>query len=376
MYAAKEISSSITAESFDATTVCYIADTTSGNITINLESAAVRAGQSYVIKHSSGANTLTVQPSNGELIDGSGSWTSAGPGDSLNVVSDSSGWLEIGTGAGGADTANALEDSVYGTTLTLTSYNSDQTLTPSDGVLNLFNSDGNEYLLMGRSNSYQGPSNENLMTFYKNDGTDVWQWTADVGHLIDGNEAAQFEITSALDHTGGDDIIRQMFRMSGNVGDIPGTNPAWFIQAEKIDTIDETAEIIALAKDTTGGPAIRMNVYSTDTNSPQGNFKISCDLFNAGVGALECTLLYDIQDVAGNSFEMFLEETGTFACNQIGAHDDTGGVTGVTAFTNATDTPTTDPGWTSSSTVDMNAPDGYIKAYVGAQAVTIPYWNT
>lgn len=40
------------------------------------------------------------------------------------------------------------------------------------------------------------------------------------------------------------------------------------------------------------------------------------------------------------------------------------------------DTPTTDPGWASSSTVNMNAPDGYLRAYVGAQAVVIPYWNT
>lgn len=58
------------------------------------------------------------------------------------------------------------------------------------------------------------------------------------------------------------------------------------------------------------------------------------------------------------------------------ADADTSGIASTTSITGVTDTPTTDPGWTSSSTVDMNAPDGYIKAYVGTQAVVIPYWNT
>jgi len=45
-------------------------------------------------------------------------------------------------------------------------------------------------------------------------------------------------------------------------------------------------------------------------------------------------------------------------------------------FTGSTEAPTVDPGWRTSSSVDMTAPNGYIKAYVGAQAVSIPYWNT
>lgn len=55
---------------------------------------------------------------------------------------------------------------------------------------------------------------------------------------------------------------------------------------------------------------------------------------------------------------------------------DTGGVPSSNTITGVTDTPTTDPGWSTSSTTDMNAPDGYIKAYVGTQAVVIPFWNT
>ena len=57
-------------------------------------------------------------------------------------------------------------------------------------------------------------------------------------------------------------------------------------------------------------------------------------------------------------------------------YGDTAGIASTTTYTGVTDTPTTDPGWTSSSTLDMNAPDGYAKAYVGTQAVVIPYWNT
>jgi hypothetical protein len=52
------------------------------------------------------------------------------------------------------------------------------------------------------------------------------------------------------------------------------------------------------------------------------------------------------------------------------------GTSGYNELTGVTDTPTTDPGWASSSTVNMNAPDGYIKMFVGTQAVVIPYWNT
>lgn len=53
-----------------------------------------------------------------------------------------------------------------------------------------------------------------------------------------------------------------------------------------------------------------------------------------------------------------------------------GGIASYNIITGVTDVPTVDPGWATSSTVDMNAPDGYIKAYVGTQAVVIPYWNT
>lgn len=61
---------------------------------------------------------------------------------------------------------------------------------------------------------------------------------------------------------------------------------------------------------------------------------------------------------------------------ELRVNGDDGGEASMNSFTGSTDTPTADPGWASSSTVNMTAPNGYIKAYVGTQAVTIPYWNT
>lgn len=52
------------------------------------------------------------------------------------------------------------------------------------------------------------------------------------------------------------------------------------------------------------------------------------------------------------------------------------GVASTVRVTGVTDTPTADPGWATSDTVAMTPPNGYIKAYVGTQAVVIPYWNT
>lgn len=39
-------------------------------------------------------------------------------------------------------------------------------------------------------------------------------------------------------------------------------------------------------------------------------------------------------------------------------------------------TPATDPGWLESSTLDMEAPDGYFKILIGTRIVAVPYWNT
>ena len=55
---------------------------------------------------------------------------------------------------------------------------------------------------------------------------------------------------------------------------------------------------------------------------------------------------------------------------------DWSGQAGSNTFTGEVDTPTSDPGWASSSTVNMTAPGAYIKIYIGTQAYVIPAWVT
>lgn len=54
-----------------------------------------------------------------------------------------------------------------------------------------------------------------------------------------------------------------------------------------------------------------------------------------------------------------------------------GGKDGVPRIFRVADTPTSDPGWASSSTVNMTPPDGYLKAKdASGNDVVIPFWNT
>lgn len=63
--------------------------------------------------------------------------------------------------------------------------------------------------------------------------------------------------------------------------------------------------------------------------------------------------------------------------NKVVLDSDPGGIASKVVLTNdVADTPTVDPGWVTSSSVNMNAPDGYLKMYNGAQTITVPFWNT
>jgi len=95
-------------------------------------------------------------------------------------------------------------------------------------------------------------------------------------------------------------------------------------------------------------------------------------------GIIRMAILNDGKITVNNTTadELF-DVTGLCRAQTFTADGDVGsGTASTTRLTGVTDTPTTDPGWATSSTVNMNAPNGYLKLYVGTQAVTVPYWNT
>jgi len=66
------------------------ADTTSNGITIYLPSATTTAGRELIIQKSVAANGVTVQAYTGETVEGSGSVTLSGMGDTITIISNGS----------------------------------------------------------------------------------------------------------------------------------------------------------------------------------------------------------------------------------------------------------------------------------------------
>lgn len=66
------------------------ADTTSNDITIYLPSATTTAGREFIIQKSVAANNVTVQAYTGETVEGSGSVTFTGLGDTITIISNGS----------------------------------------------------------------------------------------------------------------------------------------------------------------------------------------------------------------------------------------------------------------------------------------------
>ena len=74
--------------------------------------------------------------------------------------------------------------------------------------------------------------------------------------------------------------------------------------------------------------------------------------------------------------ENYFDFEDTVRAPSIHLDNDVAGLATTTTFTGVTDTPTADPGWAASSTIDMTVPDAYIKIYIGTQAYVIPAWLT
>lgn len=64
------------------------ADTTGGSITIYLPSATTTAGRELIIQKSAAANNMTIQAYTGETVEGSGSVTFTGLGDTITIISN------------------------------------------------------------------------------------------------------------------------------------------------------------------------------------------------------------------------------------------------------------------------------------------------
>jgi hypothetical protein len=63
-------------------------DTTAGSVTIYLPSATTTAGREFIIQKSVAANGVTVQAYTGETVEGSGSVTLSGMGDTITIISN------------------------------------------------------------------------------------------------------------------------------------------------------------------------------------------------------------------------------------------------------------------------------------------------
>jgi hypothetical protein len=72
-------------------------DTTGGSVTIYLPSATTTAGREFIIQKSVAANGVTVQAYTGETVEGSGSVTFTGLGDTITIISNGSDFKSTST---------------------------------------------------------------------------------------------------------------------------------------------------------------------------------------------------------------------------------------------------------------------------------------
>ena len=70
-------------------------DTTAGSVTIYLPSATTTAGREFIIQKSVAANGVTVQAYTGETVEGSGSVTFTGMGDTITIISNGTNFKSI-----------------------------------------------------------------------------------------------------------------------------------------------------------------------------------------------------------------------------------------------------------------------------------------
>lgn len=119
----ERISASRFAGSYDGSSVLYLADTSSGNVTLTLRDSSLatrpRVGQEYILRHEVAGNTLTLATENTDLINGASTWTSSTVDEFLHVVATGTGWISI-SGSESSSVSNITTLTPYTPTGTFT----------------------------------------------------------------------------------------------------------------------------------------------------------------------------------------------------------------------------------------------------------------
>lgn len=76
----------------DATATSYVVDTTAGSVTVTLPAAATCTGQHYIFKKQVAANSLIIDGSAAETIDGALTKTATVQYNSIHIWSDGATW--------------------------------------------------------------------------------------------------------------------------------------------------------------------------------------------------------------------------------------------------------------------------------------------
>lgn len=177
--------------------------------------------------------------------------------------------------------------------------------------------------------------------------------------------------------TGGDDDVLDPISQA-NTGRFTWNNDGVLSVADDV-YYDDTNDQILIGGSTEA--TAKMVIKNT------GRIEIQADNIPMVIGAgNDATILYDGTNLvinpkavgSGNvTIQGAVDAADEVRGSELIADSDPGsGTASTNIMTGVTDTPTTDPGWATSATVNMNIPNGYLKFYVGTQAVTVPFWNT
>lgn len=337
-------SSDKTTGSYHSTDVIYVVDTSANNVTITLEDAGDHVGQRYIVKHGTAGNTLTLATTNAQLIDAASTWTSTTVNEFVDVISTGSAWKVIAeTGTAGGATVDAL--TLSGTDVVTSSSGTDKEGNSSH-LLTIDNIAGTEVLQLS---SYFNSSDALHYQYMPCPSGQYAQYSRFLSNDFSGgnDHRSLFEILQ-VDKGAANRVLYQLEMWT----DVSGTTGGSMYSDCRV-TGTTSQYTFDLNENNTSSNTSKYEMYGQDT--AELVFSDARFVWKKGTT--------DLAAIAGD---------GTFGAVTLLASGDAGGIASSNAITGVTDTPTSAYNWDGTGT----APDGYIKAYVGTQAVVIPYWNT